>query len=32
MTFVDALRLREKWLGVAAGDGGIFGALLPRAG
>ena len=32
MTFVDALRLREKWLGVAARDGGIFGPLLPRTG
>lgn len=32
MTFVDALRLRQKWLGAATHDGGIFGALLPKTG
>jgi hypothetical protein len=30
MSFAEASRLREDWLGVANGDGGIFGALLPK--
>lgn len=30
MSFVEVARLREDWLGVATGGGGIFGALLPK--
>jgi hypothetical protein len=30
MSFAEAARLREDWLGIATGDGGIFGALLPK--
>ena len=30
MSFAEVARLRKEWLGVAAGDGGIFGALLPK--
>jgi hypothetical protein len=30
MLFAEASRLREDWLGVTTGDGGIFGALLPK--
>ena len=32
MSFVEARRLRDRWLGVATRDGGIFGALLPTNG
>jgi hypothetical protein len=32
MSFAEAWRLRADWLGVSAGDGGIFGALLPKRG
>jgi len=30
MLFAEVARLREVWLGIATGDGGIFGALLPK--
>jgi hypothetical protein len=30
MTVARAQRLRDDWLGVGTGDGGIFGALVPR--
>ena len=30
LSFYEAQRIREKLLGIASGDGGVFGILVPR--
>ena len=32
MSYVDALKHRDKWLGITTRNGGIFGALRPTNG